>query len=381
MVRGNRFNPLQLFSFWSYSKAAHALGCTLHCFFADFLRIPKPLHPESALGQACHHDFSQFMTLHYTKKSPRGKYYYESLDAHRNRFIGFFTGAVKGEHPFDSYRHRTVQVAWCSPQESQKLLERGIYTVERFHWEFVELRRQGVWLTEVPFRFSWFDGLTLRGKIDLICLEPSGSTLIDFKPHQPSDKILRHGHQMTVYQLAVQQCLGHRNPKAKPPVKGRRRPIVPPVTRLRYYSYRGNGWSEAPVRGTDDIRELRQLLRALSGFYQTVLLAKVPVHRHLERYRFFKHDDLLTGDITPPPAGEQCTFCPYVDECDRTVAGQRPTARADFMDRYPKIRELLAGDPRAEDKIRMVLSDLPYAEFLGQTRIDPKPSIQIDLSL
>lgn len=253
--------------------------------------------------------------------------------------------------------------------------------MERCHPALAELREQGRWLPEVGFEFPWYDGVTLSGRIDLLGLLPMDCVVIDYKPGQLTDKLLAQGLQMTIYQLAVERCLRIRHRERPADPKRGRFPTLPPLTSLRYFSYRSADWHDSPMRGPSDFAELRNILKALVAYFQTVLLAKVPAHNHIDRFRFFNFDDLLTGDITPRPGGDQCTFCAYSAECIATLRGQRPTARQAFLARYPKISRLVAGDPRADSKIRLALSELPYAELNNESSVEPGPPTQLDLAL
>lgn len=329
---------------WSASKLKNIFDCQLSAFLWYVLRVPAPIHPYTALGQALH-----FMFYLFFKKSKKtDDYFYRELDLDKflRIFKGFWWGAVEGiEHGYGSFREPPVEVFWEFPNQSGVLFQQGNEVLERFHADFIGVRQdENQHWVEIGFTFPLErSGLVVRGKIDRLDIikmgqgDENGSqhkvVILDYKPSRYSTPLLETDVQPTIYQLAYKMYLQN-----QPWLNDQL-----PLDAITIHNYR-NGQSQAvPLRPQEEFELLIYHLLQASAYLKGVITARPPHPYIVPSLGRFNSDDIKTGDVTLAiPRSHPCRYCGYYvnQKCQdwlRSV-GRRPTAREMFWERYGKAR-------------------------------------------
>lgn len=327
-----------------------ATRCPLEAFYSFFLELPVPLSPYAAHGIALHEMFRKFLTSDArTKRFP-----YLTEDKFIGAWSGWWWAAVRPPEPqaklrshgYGGFSESWQPVVWENKDQPGELYGRGIKILKKFFAQYHDARHDGIKrIVERSFG-TWFEGVKLTGRIDLIEFTSDGAIVTDYKPRRFSEPMRQTGIQPTFYQLAYEKFFRSHAP-------GRM-----PLIGLAIYDYGVGVKQDIPLRDGQEMGTLLQIVQEWS-FYCRGVLTGVLVPPELEReFRLFNPNDMLRGDITPRlPRGDHCKYCQFVDRCRRWEHGQLPTAREEY---WMKLQSRTAVAQAAQ--LRVPFAELPVVQ-------------------
>ncbi len=330
--------PQTAYQRYSATKINALVDCPFRCFLDSILRIPAPLNPMAAFGQAIHEMARKRLTPdRRTKRCP-----YEEIGAFLGAWKGHWWGAVNGRHGFDGRRKPPQVVVWESEEQPGDLFGWGNKVLKIFHEKYVDLSHDGKkHFTEKDFTIPNWHGFTISGRIDRLDIEEDGVVIVDYKNGKYPTHLLETGFQMTIYQLAYEECLR------------RRIPGHPPLKEIQIYDYAHGKIQTAPLRGGHEFGILLTFLVEASEYLRAILTGSEPRKELVSEFKFFKEKDIICGDISPRlPRGNHCVYCSHFKECREWEFGRWPKPRELFLAKHEL--ELAAFQPT---QIRMPLSE------------------------
>lgn len=310
---------------WHASKLSAVTACKYRGFHEFIMETPAPILGITAFGQAVHYIFQRFLTRHRTS----GRYPFTTPQKLIGAWGHFWYGAVKGEHLFGTRQKGVPLVNWADDNEPGVFYGLGIKVLRQFFETFDPIRQSPTPLmAERRFQFIW-QGYTISGIIDLLCVEPDGVVIVDHKNGLHKPYLLESGVQITIYQLAYEKCI-------RPYLPGR-----PPLKSIRIHDYRSGCFQEAPLRTDREYGRLLSWLNEFSTYFRSVFTAQPITARGLE-LSTREMMDIRSGDISPRlPRGEHCTYCKHFIPCRAWELGQVPLARALYLEKHARQQDSL----------------------------------------